>query len=387
MSMQSSQDLDQKIGKREATLAAEHAMLDAKRSALREALAAVLEHTCHKRAGDGGAALALNEENMLRADFEEADVEHDGSLKPDEWASLLQSLLGIQLSENEVNQIAAAAQTFDVDGDGELSFEEFLSFWKHQTKGAPGQGALCSLSFRGGLGIDRQKIHRTNLSILNALVYVDCALCVVLLIGAAYVTAGAIEMIVADVFHDGSEEEGEFYCSNCTFAAPVHFMLGHGAGCVPQTTYTIYMILAVIILIPACFIAAILWPLWLASFQLGVVFAGSDVGAVLKELLPSNVRRWQAEDLLSRKQGKHAISQGEMLWQTEVSLPAAMLVSTMRQLSTWGQSLGAAVLCCTAFVIGLLPTANYHNWNNGLTSVVSRSFQCCLYLLPSNRPT
>jgi len=230
------------------------------------------------------------------------------------------------------------------------------------------------LSFRGGLGIDRQKIHRTNLVFLNALVCVDCALCVVLLIGAAYMTAGVVEMIVADVFHDGLDEEGELYCSNCTFAAPVHFVLGHGADCVPQTTYTIYMILAVIILIPACFIAAILWPLWFASFQLGVVFAGSDVGAVLKELRPSNVRRWQAEELLSQKQG-HAeartrASQGEMLWQTEVSLPAAMLVSTMRQLSTWGQSLGAAVLCCTAFVIGLLPTANYHNWNNGLTSVI-----------------
>jgi hypothetical protein len=59
-----------------------------------------------------------------------------------------------------------------------------------------------------------------------------------------------------------------------------------------------------------------------------------------------------------------------MLWQTEVSLPAAMLVSTMWQLSTWGQSLGAAVLCCTAFAIGLLPTANYHNWHDGLTSVI-----------------
>jgi hypothetical protein len=55
---------------------------------------------------------------------------------------------------------------------------------------------------------------------------------------------------------------------------------------------------------------------------------------------PSNVRRWQAEELLSRKHGKHSISQGEMLWQTEVSLPAAMLVSTMRQLSTWGAVTG-----------------------------------------------
>jgi len=41
--LQSSQDLDEKVGKQEATLAAEQAMLEAKHNVLREALAAVLE--------------------------------------------------------------------------------------------------------------------------------------------------------------------------------------------------------------------------------------------------------------------------------------------------------------------------------------------------------
>jgi hypothetical protein len=42
-SLQSSQGLDEKVGKQEATLAAEQAMLEAKHNVLREALAAVLE--------------------------------------------------------------------------------------------------------------------------------------------------------------------------------------------------------------------------------------------------------------------------------------------------------------------------------------------------------
>ena len=348
-----------------STKEADRALLKAKWQVLRETISELIENKCHHRMGDGGAALVKAEEDVLRRAFKQADTENDGSLEPFEWASLLQDMLGLDILDPNIEDMSRKALAHDYDGNGELTAKEFLEFWKAQTRGAPGRGAFCSLSFCGGLGLNRQKIRGRNLKVLKAQMWIDVALGVVLLIGATLLSAGVIEMIVADVLYDGLNAD----CENCTFAEPTHFLLHHEDGCVSHTTYAVHITLTAVVLLPALFIAALLWPLWLLSLQLGVVFASQDVHALLRELRPHNLRLWQEESHNARL-ATGPISAGEVMFQTQISLPATMLVSTMEQLSTWGRSLGVTIIGCCLFTVGLIPWAVHYGWHAAVTMVL-----------------
>ena len=73
--------------------------------------------------------------------------------------------------------------------------------------------------------------------------------------------------------------------------------------------------------------------------------------------------RWVKESEAGRIRGD--TSEENVLWQAEVALPGAMLVETMFELSAWGNSMGAAIIGCWGFSLGLLPTAVYLDWTGG----------------------
>ena len=171
-------------------------------------------------------------------------------------------------------------------------------------------------------------------------------------------------MILEDVTDAGVQGE----CTNCTFARPAQVLLFPEPGCVSETTYRIYTALVVLIVVPAGFIAAVLWPLWLLSLQLGVVFAADDISDLMEELKPVNVPRWVKESEAGRIRGD--TSEENVLWQAEVALPGAMLVETMFELSAWGSSMGAAIIGCWGFSLGLLPTAVYLDWTTGTAVLI-----------------
>ena len=272
-------------------------------------------------------------------------------------------MLGVDLSPED---LAKAGRRLDRDDDGKLSFEEFIAWWKEGTKGPGGKGALSRLSFHGALGLERKELDSAQQSYLYWQLFGDIALCVFLLAGVVYLTLGILEMASVDIGHAGVQGE----CANCTFARPVQIILFPEPGCVSHTTYHIYTTLVVLIVVPAGFIASILWPLWLLSLQLGAVFAADGIGDLMEELKPVNVPRWVKESEAARARGDS--SEENMLWQSEVSLPAAMLVETMFELSGWGNSMGAAIVGCWGFSLGMLPTALYSDWHAvGIASLVA----------------
>lgn len=75
---------------------------------------------------------------------------------------------------------------------------------------------------------------------------------------------------------------------------------------------------------------------------------------------------------MARKQSTDddQLSRGEMLWQTDVALPGAMLIITMKGLSEWGTSLGASIFGCCAFGLGLLPYAFYSEWSEQVKAAI-----------------
>eukprot|EP01043_Picozoa_sp_COSAG02_P021189 COSAG02_NODE_1071_length_14802_cov_5.546419_1_plen_1063_part_00 len=352
------------VGEREAALAKERAILEAKRDVMREALANSLEVECEINVGYGGAALSQADEDLLRAEFEEADVGSDGVMDIAEWAPLIEKLLGIrELKTHDKQELAREALKHDRDGDGLLSVDEFIQMWNDKARRdaycgtclpAPGSGPLCKLSFQGGLGIHRQTLTRRIHFFLKVEYGLDCILAVILVSIVGYLSIGMIEIIMYDV------AEGQ--CEDCNFAGFARFIIASGSECVPRAILTANMIGVVLVLIPAGLLAALLWPLWLYSLQIAVAFAAADVSAVMQELRPQNVRRWQTEALRARQTKDNAVSQGEMLWQTDVALPGALLIPMMKRVSEWGSSLGAAILGSCIFGIGLLPCAFHSEW-------------------------
>eukprot|EP01048_Picozoa_sp_COSAG05_P020784 COSAG05_NODE_3633_length_1945_cov_0.862947_4_plen_115_part_00 len=87
-------------------------------------------------------------------------------------------------------------------------------------------------------------------------------------------------------------------------------------------------------------------------------------------------------------------SEGKEKWQSKVEVPGAMLVSTISELSEWGQSMGFALVSCTVFSLGLFPfaVAMGHNTlvlgarDRGLSDLPSLSLPLSLCLCVSSGP-
>ena len=99
-------------------------------------------------------------------------------------------------------------------------------------------------------------------------------------------------------------------------------------GCVSDAVNHLYGWLLIILWLPSCVVASIVWPLWMISLQLGTVLANDDVEDLMKKLEPGNVRESYSTPTDPRA--------NERNWQREVALPGAMLVSMMAELSNWG---------------------------------------------------
>jgi len=84
--------------------------------------------------------------------------------------------------------------------------------------------------------------------------------------------------------------------------------------------------------VPAAFIAALVWPMWLLSLQLGVYLAADNVQDLMTLLKPARVNTWVAAGYQDDGVTRRPVNE---TWQREVTLPATMLVSTMHELSAW----------------------------------------------------
>jgi len=139
-----------------------------------------------------------------------------------------------------------------------------------------------------------------------------------------------------------------------------------------------YAISLLVIWVPACIIAAFIWPSWMMSLQLGATLASDDVIDLMRCLEPGLVKRRYATTvrtlplpnycyhyLKGAPCGVAPVLQDSNFnscnWKKNVEQPAAMLVHTMVVLSTWGQAMGEAIVCCTLFSLCLLPHAVARN--------------------------
>ena len=112
--------------------------------------------------------------------------------------------------------------------------------------------------------------------------------------------------------------------------------------CISDEKKQIYGVVLLVLVTPACALAALVWPAWLLSLQLGVALATDAVDDVMLNMGPRAASMTYAQD--------------EQLWKRKVELPTTLLHSTMRELSQWGFAMGIAACGCWLFTAGLLPT-------------------------------
>lgn len=121
-------------------------------------------------------------------------------------------------------------------------------------------------------------------------------------------------------------------------------------------------ILAVLMLAvwtPATCIGTISLCAWYISLFLATALAADDVDDVMMKLDPRDIEKSfgsvdEEEGEMPDDDGNRYVEQ-EITWRNNVQLPAALLVSTMEQLSLWGVSMAMAMGSCIALSIGLMP--------------------------------
>ena len=200
-------------------------------------------------------------------------------------------------------------------------------------------GPFVNLAFDRGL--KRVKITPTN---YNHLIWSRAACVIIWLM--FFVTAigsfiGVVDLMRAD-FELNSGQIG-------FVGRKVDDMFFPAKGCVSDTTNHIYAVLILILWVPSCLVASLVWPIWLLSLFLGTVLANDDVEDLMKELQPATVKAQALLDISQEKKEEH--------WQKKAALPGAMLVATMDQLTAWGTGMGHALVGCVGFSLGLVPTA------------------------------
>lgn len=96
-----------------------------------------------------------------------------------------------------------------------------------------------------------------------------------------------------------------------------------------------------------------------------VVFSSNDILAVMRKLQPSNVPSWVEDLALPPDQRFSQLDDSESLvarshmnsrWHRDVANPTAMIVGTMQELSLWGSSMGASIVCCWGACLCWIPT-------------------------------
>jgi hypothetical protein len=136
--------------------------------------------------------------------------------------------------------------------------------------------------------------------------------------------------------------------------------------CVSDITLHTYATLILLLWVPSCILASLVWPAWLVSLLLGTMLANDDVEDLMKDLTPENVKKFMSPPIPihdddtekdAELREKKIKEKAERYWQVNAALPGAMLVVTMDQLTCWGTAMGHALVCCVMFSLGLVPTA------------------------------
>lgn len=407
VSMATSNDLANDVGRHDTKLVAERSLMHAKLEMMDDAVVAMFEREYKSRYAEFEIqAVDVIEEEQLRIQFERADTNESGTLSGHDLAKI--TPFGRKLTPDEL----------PLRPDGQISYAEFMTWWEKGTENAAGPGAFTRLSF--DVGWDRAVIDTWQLKFLSTSMRMCGGLLLVLLsvaaflsIGilevglgagaqdtprlsapscaddpsgsltavggcAAFVTRGCDSLISVDPVSVPVSELCPLSCNMCGGEATVlngTAQVGRGTAarqaaaqataqlmffpepdCVlPDAVHDAYIWMMIAVVVPASFMAAVLWPLWLLSLTLGVTFAADDVADVMADLKPSNVPRWAAESEATHHRGEADGVSRNVIWQTEVSLPAAMLVETMRELSAWGTSMGAAIVGCWVAALCWLP--------------------------------
>ena len=125
--------------------------------------------------------------------------------------------------------------------------------------------------------------------------------------------------------------------------------------------------------------------MWLLSLQLGVYLAADDVQDLMTLLKPVRVKVWIRAAYEADGDGKEYNTQNE-LWQREVTLPAAMLVSTMHELSAWCDlwpTFDTKLHNHTPFVFGIHCRLSNMDRGSGMGAAIGGCLITCLGMLPT----
>jgi hypothetical protein len=196
-------------------------------------------------------------------------------------------------------------------------------------------GPLSLLSFAGGLDLERVMLRPDEDASVHQWRNFLGLLGIGLIVAAVMMASGVVELLLSDF--DRSELS--------VVGGVANQMFFPDDGCVSNTTLRMYGYTLLVLWVPAAIVSAVVWPLWLLSLQLGVVLANDNVEDLMRDCGPDDVKQY-LED------GK-----GQKLWKRQVELPAAMLVSSLEELSAWGPAMFASTIGCWGFTIFMLPMA------------------------------
>jgi hypothetical protein len=196
-------------------------------------------------------------------------------------------------------------------------------------------GPLSLLSFAAGLDLERTKLRPDVDTSIHQWRNFLGLLGIGLIVAAVMMASGVVELLVSDFNRSDLSVVGD--AANQMFFPDV--------GCVSNTTLRIYGYTLLVLWVPAALVSAMVWPLWLLSLQLGVVLASDDVEDLMRDCGPDDVKQYLDDD------------KGRTLWKRKVELPAAMLVSSLEELSAWGPAMFASTIGCWGFTIFMLPMA------------------------------
>lgn len=138
-------------------------------------------------------------------------------------------------------------------------------------------------------------------------------------------------------------------------------------------------ILAVLMLAvwtPATCIGTISLCAWYISLFLATALAADDVDDLMTKLDPRDIEKSfgsvdkEAGEVPDNDVNRYVVER-EITWRNNVQLPAALLVSTMEQLSLWGVSMAMAIGSCIALSIGLMPMAMAMGSTTGIVALIA----------------
>lgn len=175
----------------------------------------------------------------------------DMTIEPDTLAQTIAGDSRIVALGNRLHSFSGEAPTDTV------SLQDF-SVWWSTVSAERDPGVFTRLSFEGGLGLQRQALHASQLQLLRRATLVALILCAAISFCAISLTLGILDL-------DFEQDDGLRVCANCTEVAAHPYPLIHAVTSLPRkcdisdAARDLHFVLLVVILVPASFMAALIW--------------------------------------------------------------------------------------------------------------------------------